>query len=271
MTQSRPFQGDLPFELKLAKDDADRDGAARLRYKVFVEELGGTGDGIDHENQFERDAFDPYFDHLILIDPKRDKTTLDHVIGVYRLLRSDTLEGAGDGVGRFYSEDEYDLAPLKATGRKLLELGRSCVHRDYRGGTAMFQLWQGLSDYIDQHDIEVLFGVASFHGTDTKDIAAPLSLLHADHLAPETLRPRSKSYAPMDITPPDQIDRKAAIKAMPSLIKAYLRLGGVVGDGAFIDSAFNTVDVCLVLDTQNLSARHKQIYTQARRVTRREA
>lgn len=261
MTHSRPLQGDLPFELKLAVDDVDRDGAARLRYKVFVEELGGSGNGVDHENQFERDEFDPHFDHLILVDPQRDKGALDHVIGVYRVLRSDQMAGPG----RFYSEDEYDLEPLKKTGRKLLELGRSCVHKDYRGGTAMFQLWQGLSDYIDAHGIEVLFGVASFHGTDTGAIAAPLSLLHADHLAPEVLRPRSKSYAPMDILAADQIDRKSAIKAMPSLIKAYLRLGGVVGDGAFIDQDFNTVDVCLVLDTQNLSARHKQIYTQARR------
>ena len=127
------------------------------------------------------------FDHLLLIDPRRDAAALDDVVGVYRLLPSDRLARTG----RFYSESEYDLTPLKATGRRLLELGRSCVHPDYRGGTAMFHLWNALADYVLERDIEVLFGVASFHGTDIAALAQPLSYLHHNHLAPPALRVRA--------------------------------------------------------------------------------
>jgi 1-acyl-sn-glycerol-3-phosphate acyltransferase len=103
--------------------------------------------------------------------------------------------------GQFYSEDEYDLGPLRASDRRLLELGRSCLHRDYRGGTAMMHLWNGLAHYIAAHGIEVMFGVASFHGTDPARIAGPLSLLHHRHLAPPDVRPeaRAAGFMPMDL------------------------------------------------------------------------
>ncbi|TMV36368.1 GNAT family N-acetyltransferase, partial [Thioclava sp. BHET1] len=130
------------FQLRLARNEDDLLAAQRLRYGVFIDELGGSGEMVDHERRLERDRFDPVFDHLILVDTRRDASTLDHVVGVYRLLPG---ERAAE-FGRFYSESEYDLAPLKASGRRLLELGRSCVHADYRGGTAMFHLWNGLAD-----------------------------------------------------------------------------------------------------------------------------
>ncbi|MEM6594541.1 MAG: ornithine-acyl-ACP acyltransferase, partial [Pseudomonadota bacterium] len=79
------------------------------------------------------------------------------------------------------------------------------------------------------------------------------------------LRPRSKVFEPMDLLRPDQVDRPRAMKDTPALIKAYLRLGGVIGEGAYIDHAFNTVDVCLVLDTARMPAKHRDIYTRARR------
>lgn len=249
---------DTALALRLAGDDRDLRAAQRLRYRVFVEELGGTGPLVDHAARLERDAFDPVFDHLLLIDTRRDAAALEDVVGVYRLLPSDRLDRAG----RFYSEDEYDLAPLKATGRRLLELGRSCVHPDYRGGTAMFHLWNGLADYVLDRGIEVLFGVASFHGTDTAALAQALSYLHHHHLAPEPLRVRARgaARAEMNLIPADQVDRRAAMAGTPALIKAYLRLGGFVGDGAWIDHAFNTTDVCLVMDTGRMSAKHRDFY-----------
>lgn len=251
------------FALKLATDPQDLRAAQRLRYEVFVEELGGSGDMVDHVERLERDAFDPYYDHLILIDKRRDRQALDHVVGVYRLLRGDRAAE----MGRFYTEDEYDLTALKQSGRRLLELGRSCLHRDYRGGTAMFHLWNGLALYVTEHDIEILFGVASFHGTDIEVLKLPLSYLHHFHLAPEGLRVRAVAghFQPMDLVPFDQIDRKAAMLATPSLIKAYLRVGGYVGEGAFIDHAFNTTDVCLVMDTARMSAKARALYTKGRR------
>ncbi|MBC2837414.1 GNAT family N-acetyltransferase [Paragemmobacter straminiformis] len=249
------------FTLRLARDARDLRAAQRLRYRVFVQELGATGPLVDHDAQLERDDFDPVFDHLLLIDQRRDPEALEDVVGAYRLLPSDRL---GPG-GMFYSESEYDLTPLRQSGRKLLELGRSCVHPDHRGGTAMYHLWNALADYVLERDIEILFGVASFHGTDIAALTQPLAYLHHHHLAPEGLRVKARAGGQaMDLLEQGALDRKAAMAATPALIKAYLRLGGFVGEGAWIDRAFNTTDVCLVMDTQRMSERHRGFYTKGR-------
>ena len=247
---------DSHFDLSLAACEADLHAAQRLRYAVFVEELGGDGALVDHASRREADRFDPHFDHLLLRDRRRAPG--DEVIGVYRLMR----EGGAAAAGQFYSEDEYDLATLRASGRRLLELGRSCVHRDYRGGTAMMHLWAGLADYIAAHDIEVMFGVASFHGLDPVPLSGPLSLLHHRHLAPPAIRPvaRAEGFQPMDLIAEAELDRPAAIRAIPALIKAYLRLGGFVGQGAYIDRPFNCIDVCLVMDVAQIPEKHRALY-----------
>jgi len=252
------------FTLRLAETPEDLRAAQRLRYKVFVEELGGHGEMVDDAERLEMDRFDPYFDHLILIDEALDVAEIDKVVGVYRLLPSDRAAE----LGRFYSEDEYDLSALKKSGRKLLELGRSCLHPDYRGGAAMFHLWNGLAEYVYDKKIEILFGVASFHGTDPKELAEPLSLLHHRHLAPEDLRTQAQPahYQNMNLIPEDEIDRRKAMLTVPALIKAYLRLGGFVGEGAFVDHAFNTTDVCLIMDTTRMNEKQKALYTKGTRV-----
>lgn len=250
---------DTVYTLRLATEAPDLLGAQRLRYRVFVQELGAEGPLVDHEAQLERDEFDPFFDHLVLVDTRIDPATRDHVVGAYRLLTSERMRAAG----RFYSSTEYDLAPLIASGRRLLELGRTCVHPDHRGGTAMFHLWNGLADYVLERGVEVLFGAASFHGTDVQALAQPLSWLYHHHLAPPDMRVRAlpPGRAEMALIPPERLDRATAMAAMPALIKAYLRLGGFVGDGAFVDRPFNTTDVCLVMDTGRMSARHRDFYT----------
>ncbi|MBO9413384.1 MULTISPECIES: GNAT family N-acyltransferase [unclassified Ruegeria] len=244
------------FTVKLAETEAELRAAQRLRYDVFVRELGGGGEMVDHDAGLEQDRFDPYFDHMLAIDDQTGET-----VGVYRLLPG---ERAAD-LGQFYSEDEYDVSVLKDSGRKLLELGRSCLHPDYRGGTAMYHLWNGLAAYVNARQIEVLFGVASFHGTDVQALAQPLSMLHHNHLAPPDLRVRSQPevFQSMDLVSVDALDRRAAMVQVPALIKAYLRLGGFVGEGAFIDHAFNTTDVCLILDTARMNERQRRIYTGA--------
>lgn len=232
--------------------------AQRLRYRVFVEELGGNGTLVDHENRLERDEFDPIVDHLCLIDTRRSAAELDHVVGVYRLLPGDRAAS----FGRFYCDSEYDLTPLRKTDRKVLELGRSCVDPEFRGGSAMFLLWNALADYVLDHGIEILFGVASFHGTDPAMLAPSLSWLHHNALAPQDLRPvaRPDGFQSMDLIAPDQLDRREAMVGMPALIKAYLRLGGLVGQGAYIDREFNTTDVFLIMDTKAMSEKHRKFY-----------
>src|SRR6056297_3485204 len=188
------------FSVKLAESEAELRAAQRLRYAVFVEELGGDGALVDHDARLEKDRFDPFFDHLILTDAARGGA----VVGVYRVLRDDQAARAG----QFYSEDEYDLGVLKASGRRLMELGRSCLASEYRGGAAMFHLWQGLARYVTDHDIDILFGVASFHGTAARDLAQPLSMLHHNHLAPKPLRVRAHeaSFQDMNLIPKENLN-----------------------------------------------------------------
>lgn len=247
------------LDWRLATSEADLRGAERLRYQVFVEELGGDGALVDHDQRFEKDRFDSYFEHLIVIDKSVSPATLEHVVGVYRVMTG----AAAQDAGQFYSEDEYDLSRLKGSGRRLLELGRSCVRKDFRSGLVLHMLWQGLAEYALKREIEVLFGVASFQGTDMPKLSEPLSHLYHSHLAPPELRVRALEsvYQPMDLIAPEKIDRVAAMRQVPQLIKSYLRLGGFVGDGAFIDHDFNTTDVCLVIDTMRMKADSRQRYS----------
>lgn len=247
------------FQVRLARDEGEIRAAQRLRYTVFVEEMGASASAEEHALRLERDRFDPFFDHLLLIDLLHPGEDGINVVGVYRLLRGSVAQ-AGPG---FYGQSEYDLEPLTRLGRETVELGRSCVHPDYRGGVAMHLLWSGLGEYVLSHGIEVLFGVASFPGTDLDAVAQPLSHLYHNHLAPPALRVRTLAdhYVEMNRMPASQIDARQAMRQMPPLIKAYLRLGGVVGEGAFIDHDFNTIDVCLLMDTAAMTERYKDMYT----------
>jgi len=246
---------DPQFEVRLAAGADDLRAAQGLRYRVFVQELGAAGPQVNHADGLEAVAFDAIFDHLLLIDTARGGNS---VVGAYRLLRADKLPAGG----RFYSEDEFDLTPLRATGRRLMELGRSCVHPDYRGGAAMLHLWNGLADYVLRHGVEVMFGPASLHGTDLAALAQPLAYLHHNHLAPPAYRvtARAPHGVAMDTLAPDAIHVRTALAGIPNLLKAYLRLGGFVGQGAWVDHGFNTTDVCLVMDTAQMSARHRAFY-----------
>lgn len=126
----------------------------------------------------------------------------------------------------------------------------------------MLRLWHGLGAYVVERKIDVLFGVASFHGTEAAPYAEALSDLHHRFLAPPEVRVRAleAGFQRMDLVPKEQVDRAAAMRATPALIKAYLRLGGRVGEGAFIDQAFNTLDVCLVMDTAQMSSAARARY-----------
>lgn len=243
------------FSTRIAGTDEEIGAAQRLRYDVFVAELGGDGPLVDHTARLEKDTFDRYADHILLLDEAR--AAGDQVIGVYRVMTEDMARAAG----RFYCSEEYDLRPFYQSGKKLLELGRSCLHPDYRGGEAMFHLWSALADYVETRRIDLLFGVASFHGTDVAALSGPLSLLHQRHLARDALRVKAigPTALSMDIEGPDALDRIAAVRQMPALIKAYLRVGATVGEGAFVDYAFNTVDICIIFEGDTIKDLQKAI------------
>lgn len=251
------------YQVKLASTEEERAGAQRLRYRVFVEEMGAQVSQAEREARMEWDAFDPYFDHVILIDLDPGiSDPLDRVVGVYRLMRD---AAARAGVG-FYGASEYDLTPILNAGRPSVELGRSCVAAEHRGGPGMHLLWNGLAEYVLTRGIEILFGVASFHGTDPEPLAEALSYLHHFHLAPRDLRVRAQPdhFIAMDRMPVEAVEAPRALKAIPPLIKAYLRLGGWVGEGAYLDRAFNTIDVCVVMDTGRMTEKYRDFYQRNR-------
>ncbi|MEM1275909.1 MAG: GNAT family N-acyltransferase [Pseudomonadota bacterium] len=252
------------FTVRLAESEADVRAAQRLRYRVFVEEMGATPSPEDAEDRREKDRYDPYFEHLLLIDNDCTRPEIERgVVGVYRLMRD---VKAHEGIG-FYGASEYDLAKLTAPGRRSVELGRSCVDVEVRGGAGMHMLWTGLGEYVNAHKISIMFGVASFHGQEVTPIAQALSYLHHNHLAPPDLRVRavSENFTAMDILPEERVSRGEAMRQLPALIKAYIRLGGFVGEGAFIDHEFNTVDVCLLMDTTRMVDRYRNYYSRDRK------
>jgi putative hemolysin len=242
--------------VRLAQTPAEIEAAQRLRYKVFYEECAAIPDQEMARTRIDRDDYDQYADHLIVIDHSTGGD--GHIVGTYRLLRRENAER----LGRFYSSNEYDLAPILNSGISMLELGRSCVLPEYRTRPILQLLWQGIADYITDHNIELMFGCASLQSTNIKSIARPLSYLHHYHLAPETLRPRALKgrFINMNIIPKEDINPRQAFGDLPPLIKGYLRLGGSVGDGAVVDTQFNTTDVCIVVQTQLMTKRYRSHY-----------
>jgi putative hemolysin len=165
-------------------------------------------------------------------------------------------------VGRFYSSDEYDIAPVLASTPRLMELGRSCVHADYRSRMVMQLLWAGIAAYVFKHDVDLMFGCASLPGTDPDAVATELTYLATHHLAPPEIRPRAlpNRYVEMVRMDAALINARRAITELPPLIKGYLRLGGFVGDGAVIDHQFNTTDVCIVVKTDLITDKYYRHY-----------
>jgi L-ornithine Nalpha-acyltransferase len=239
-----------PLELRLIENPAELEAAQRLRYDVFYRERGAKPTPEMAAAGRDFDQYDPSCDHLIVLDHAADAVH-PPIVGTYRLLRRD----AAARLGKFYTPDEFSIRRLLKGGHQVLELGRSCVAPDYRKQMTMNLLWRGVGLYAHTHNVALMFGCASFHGTDPEAIGVELSYLRHYHLAPLRMRPkaRRKRYVSMNWVPPGSYDPKAARAALPPLIKGYLRMGGMVGDGAVIDHQFNTVDVCIVVRPDKLT------------------
>lgn len=243
--------------LRLAETPAEVDAAQALRFQVFYEEMGARADPATAAARRDADEFDAVADHLLVLDHDLGDGP-EAVVGTYRLIRR---PGAAK-LGRFYSESEYDISRLLDFPGEVMELGRSCVAAPYRTRGTLQLLWRGIAAFVFRHRIDLMFGCASLPGTDLDALAPQLSYLHANHLAPPELRPRAlpARHVPMDRTPLAAEDMKAALVALPPLIKGYLRLGGFVGDGAVIDAQFNTTDVCIVVKTDLVTEKYYRHY-----------
>ncbi len=246
---------------RLAENEDDIEAAQALRYRVFYGEMGAVPSAENIARQRDFDAFDSVCDHLLVIDKDRDDVpggTTGAVVGTYRLLR----RSVADRHHGFYTTGEYDISPLLRLEGEILELGRSCVDIDYRGRSAMQLLWQAVAAYVSLYDIRLMFGCASLPGAEPGELSEVLSYLYHNHLAPEELRPRALAsrYVDMAMLPSGAANQRMSLKALPPLIKGYLRVGGFVGDGAVVDPQFNTTDVSVIVKTDLITEKYSKHY-----------
>ncbi|MHA1517942.1 MAG: GNAT family N-acetyltransferase [Alphaproteobacteria bacterium] len=247
------------LEVRLARKKSELRRAQRLRYKVFYEEMSATPGALALLSRRDEDAYDPIFDHLLVLDqggPNKKGWRRPRVVGTYRMLRQD-VANENDG---FYTQGEYNIAPLIRSKPEcfFIELGRSCVLKPYRNRRTLELLWHGLWSYVRQHGADAMIGCASFPGIDPAEHALALSFLHHTALAPDEWRVRAHDHLHVDMNmmPKDAVNARAALKALPPLIKGYLRLGAYVGDGAVIDHQFGTTDVFVVMPVKHINSRY---------------
>ena len=243
------------LDVRLAVSEQEIAAAQSLRYQIFYDEMGAAPTPRMAAARRDIDDYDAICDHLLVVDHGADGRP--HVVGTYRLLRQ-VVAQMNRG---FYSAGEFDLSPLiaqSATGGQLLELGRSCVAPAYRNNATISLLWRGIATYLQTHAIGHMFGCASLHGSDPALHRAELSYLYHHHLAPPDLRARAlpEHHVAMDLLPADTIDTRLCQRALPPLIKGYLRVGAMIGDGGFVDHQFNTVDVFVVMPVDRITRRY---------------
>jgi putative hemolysin len=244
------------MEVGVASDPADIAAAEELRYRVFFEEMGAPITPELKQTRRDKDAFDEVCDHLLVVDHLPDGDY--KVVGTYRLIRREAMHK----IGRFYSDGEYDISLIKQHPGEILEVGRSCVDAAYRNRAVMQLLWRGIGAYVTKFNIEILFGCASFHGTDPQEHAMALAYLYHYHLAPEAIRTKALSdrYVPMNTMPKEAVDVKRAFVSLPALIKGYIRLNGFVADGAVVDREYNTTDVGIIVQTSHIDKKYAHRY-----------
>ncbi len=226
-----------------ARTQGDILDAQRLRYRVFAGEMGANlpsrTPGVDH------DVFDPYCDHLVVRD-----TASSEIVGTYRILSPENARQIG-----YYSENEFDLTRLQHLRSRLVEIGRSCVHPDYRTGATITLLWSGLAQYMSERGYDYLMGCASISMADGGHAAASLY----NRLAEEHLGPLEYRVFPRCPLPLAALQQDLAAET-PPLIKGYLRAGAwICGEPAW-DPDFNTADLPILLPMDKVSSRYAKHY-----------
>lgn len=248
------------LQVRLARDIAEIFSAQRLRFDVFHNEFGAQLDADCMAEKRDHDEYDAYCDHLVVLDNSITGNECAKIVGTYRLMRKQHAALAGG----YYSASEFAVAGLitRHKDRNFLELGRSCVYPAYRSKRTIELLWQGIWAYAQLHDIDVMMGCASFPGTIPAQHAEALTFLnaHARATGPWHVAPLPGRHVSMDLMPAEAVDMRSALSALPPLVKGYLRVGALFGDGAVIDPLFNTTDVMVVLPVERITSRYRAHY-----------
>lgn len=241
---------------RLARSRAEIRAAQALRYNVFYGELGARPNAANRILKRDKDFYDRYCDHLLVIDTDGGR---NRIVGTYRMMRQNQAQRAGG----FYSQTEYDLAPLLKQHKdaRFLELGRSCILPEYRNKRTMELLWHGTWAHALTHKIDIMFGCASFEGTDPQKFATALSWLGDNAVLEGAENCNAKIADHVKLSEFDgpegaSADLRKAMAQMPPLIKGYLRLGAKIASHAVVDRQFDTTDVLVVLKVDQINPRY---------------
>lgn len=222
---------------QLATEEAQLRASQQLRYRIFAEEMGAQIDG--GPDKLDRDHFDPHCQHLIVSNEHGE------IIASTRLLTCDGAIAAGE----FYSEHEFDIRAIKRLQGRKLEVGRTCVHPDYRSGASIATLWSGLAAFVRREQIDYLFGCASI-GLDDADAA---------YFMLQDIEQRYMSAPDLRVAAHQPLPARAVSyqrSRMPPLLKAYVSLGARACGPAYWDTDFNCADVFMLLNLRELHPRY---------------
>lgn len=228
-----------PLSCSLARTPSEVAEAQRLRYKVFAEELGAEVSGAEGLDQ---DGFDDLCDHLLVRE-----TQTNQVVGTYRILSPQKAFEAGG----YYSAGGFDLSRLNTILHNTAEIGRACVHQNYRSGGTITMLWAGLAKYMQTHNIEYVIGSASISMQDGGHIAASLY----QKLKDEYSSPAEYRVFPHKSLPIDALNQDLPA-VCPPLLRGYLRLGAYICGAPSWDPYFNTADLLILLPISRLNTRY---------------
>lgn len=247
------------FEVKIANALQEIEAALRLRFEVFNIEMN-EGLEISYETGFDSDVYDTFCDHLIVKERQTER-----IVGTYRLLPQPMAE---KNIG-FYSETEFNLSLLKKNTGRLLELGRSCVAKEFRSVAVINLLWSGIARYVELYGITHLFGCASLHSTNAEEIAPAYFYLRHHHLAPEEFRtfPHDTHKIILPSLPESSPNISQTCSSLPPLMKGYLRLGAMICGEPAVDAEFGTTDFLVLVDTAKITARYKDHFLKAKQTT----
>ncbi|EMO55113.1 GNAT family N-acetyltransferase [Leptospira noguchii] len=238
------------LEVRIAENQLEIERTLALRYEVFNLELG---EGLPQSaaTRKDRDEYDLFCDHLIVIDKNQE----NKIVGTYRILRRSV---AKQNLG-FYSDNEFDITKIYELDAETAEIGRSCVHPQYRDGSVISMLWAELGAYMQKYNVRYLFGCGSIHQTDVQSANEVYAYLKDKNALAEKefdIRPLPSFEIP-GFNPNFQADdMKAVHKRVPALIKGYLRAGAQICGTPALDKVFKTIDFFILFDIRDIESKY---------------
>jgi putative hemolysin len=243
------------LQVRLAEDQYEIERTLTLRYNIFNLEMG-EGLPQSRATQKDRDEYDMFCDHLIVVD----KTRNDMVVGTYRIMKRQVAKA---NIG-FYSETEFDLRKIYELEEEVAEVGRSCVHQDYRDGSVISLLWAGLGNYMKTQDVRYLMGCGSVHSTSPIEASEAYAYLKDKNaLADERFNIEPyKTHRLEGFDPNYQVkDMKEVIKKIPPILKGYVRVGTKFAGTPALDAVFGTTDFFILFDREEITQRYTKFYS----------